>query len=101
MDLVERVADQPTGSQRRRDRIEREIDRALLIEMHRGEIEQRMAKDRLAQPWFPDQLGTEHGDGLQMGAAMAPQLKLAQERADILDEILESAGSVLALHRVH
>src|SRR4051812_33753993 len=100
-DLVERIADQPSRGERRRDRIERKIDRALLVEMDRGEIEQWVAKDRLAQPRFPQQLGTEHRYGLQMCASVEPPLLRAQKRADISDEILENAGPVLALHRVH
>src|SRR4051812_17271725 len=36
-----------------------------------------------------------------MRASVEPPLQRAQKRADILDKILENAGSVLALHRVH
>jgi len=36
-----------------------------------------------------------------MGSAMQPKLQLAQERADVLDEIFKAAVVILALDRVH
>src|SRR4051794_27127241 len=100
-DFRERVADQPAGGECRRDCVERKVDRALLIEVNRREIEQPVAEDRLAQPRFPDQLRPKHRDGLEVRASVKPMLQIAQKRADILDEILENAGPVLALYRVH
>ena len=60
-----------------------------------------MAVDRLVQPRFPLQLGPKDRNRLQVGSAVEPVLQIAQERPDILDEVLEAVRTVLALHRVH
>ena len=69
--------------------------------MDRREIEERMTVDGLVQPRFPLQLGPKDRNRLQVGSAVEPVLQIAQERPDILDEVLEAVRTVLALHRVH
>src|SRR3954454_5911240 len=74
---------------------------AFLVEMDRREIEERMTVDGLVQPRFPLQLGPKDRNRLQVGSAVEPVLQIAQERPDILDEVLEAVRTVLGLHRVH
>ena len=100
-DLAERVADQPAGGQRRRDRVERKVDRALLVEMHRGEIEQGWRKIGSRSHGFQISSGPNTETVCRCARPWQPPLQLAQKRADIFDEIRENAGPVLALHRMH
>ena len=61
-------------------RVARIVDRALFVEMAAGEIELRVAEDRLGQPGLVQhQLRPEHRHRLQMRAAVQPLLQLAQE----------------------